>query len=74
MVSKGGGVAMVPLVVPCLCLWLSRCCCREYLQSASGQLQRSKLARTGEVPNLQVSRGVVSKDGGVGLPVGTNIF
>ncbi len=67
-------VVAAPLVVPCLRLWLSFHCYQEYLQSVGGQLQRGKLARTGEVPNLQVSPGVALRDGGVGLPVGTNIF
>ncbi len=69
-----GGVVGVPLVVPHLHLWLSCCCCWEYLLPASGQLKRGKLARTGEIPNLQVGLGVALKDGGVSLPVGTNIF
>ncbi len=69
-----GGVVAAPLVARRLCLWLSCCCCQEYLQLVGGQLQRGKLARMGEVPNLQVGPGVASRNGGVGLSVGTNIF
>jgi hypothetical protein len=65
---------LAPLVVSRLCLWLSCPHYWEYLQLVGGQLQRGVLARTGEVPNLQGGPGVALRDGGVGLPVGTNIF
>ncbi len=63
-----------PLVVPYLHLWLYCCHCQEYLQLVGDQLPCSELARMGEVPNLQVGPGVALRDGGVSLPVGTNIF
>jgi hypothetical protein len=70
----GRRVVAAPLVVPRLCLLLSCCCCWEYLWLVGGQLQRGKLVRMGEVPNLQVGPGVASRDGGVSLPVSTNNF